>query len=91
MEQGKMQQPTIDESGKGEQWLAKIRTRGQWLSMAVKGGGGQRRDYCGQRGMIAVSEVAEASWIWTTKMHATEGGSKQEDGSVFWWQRKLLQ
>jgi hypothetical protein len=54
--------------------------------MAVKGGGGQRRDYRGQRGVIAASEVAEASWIWTIKMHATEGGSKQEDGSIFLWQ-----
>jgi hypothetical protein len=37
-------------------------------------------------------EAAEASLIWTTKMHVTEGGGKQEDdGYVFWWQQQLLQ
>ncbi len=34
--------------------------------------------------MIAALETAEASWIWMTKMHAAEGGGKQEDGSTFW-------
>ncbi len=24
------------------------------------------------------------------KMHVTEGGGKQEDGSLFWWQQQLL-
>ncbi len=90
MEQGRMQQPTIDGSSKGKQWLAKMRVRGQRLAMAVKGGGGRRMDYFGQRGVIVASEGAETSWIWTTKMHATEGGGKQEDGSVFWWQQQLL-
>jgi hypothetical protein len=51
---------------------------------AVKGGSGRRRDYCGQRGVIPALEAAEASWIWMTKMHATESSSKQDDGSVFW-------
>jgi hypothetical protein len=90
MEQGRTQQPTINGSGKGKQWLAKMRVRGQWLAIAVKRGSGWRRDYHGQREVIAVSGVAEASWIWTTKMHATEGGGKQEDGSILWRQRQLL-
>ncbi len=85
MEHGRTQQPTMDGSKKGKQWQAKMKVRGQRLAMAVKvGGGGLRRDYCGQRGVIAASEATEASWIWTTKMHATEGGGKQENGSVFW-------
>ncbi len=91
MEQGRTQPPTINGSGKGKQWLAKIRVRGQRLAMVVKGGGGQRRDYRGQRGVIAALEAEDATWIWTTKMHATEGGCKQEDGSIFWWQWQLLQ
>jgi hypothetical protein len=54
------------------------------------GGGSQRRGCHGQRGVIAASEAAEASWIWMTKMHATEGGNKQEDGCVFWQWGQLL-
>ncbi len=46
MEQGRTQQPTIDGSSKGKQWLAMRRGRGQWLAMAKKGGGSQRRDIC---------------------------------------------
>jgi hypothetical protein len=83
MEQGRTQQPTINRSGKGKQWLAKMRVRGKRLAMAVKGGSSQRRDYHGKRGVITALKMAEASWIWTTKMHATEGSSKQEDGFVF--------
>jgi hypothetical protein len=86
-EQGRTQQPTIDGSSKDKQWLATTRVRGQWLAMVAKGGGSQRRDCRGQRGVIAESEAAEAPWIWTTKC---EGGSKQEDGSVFWKQGQLL-
>ncbi len=82
VEQGRTQQPTIDGSGKGKQWLAKTRMRGQRLAMVVKGGNGRRRDYRGQRGVIAALEAAETSWIWTTKMHVTEGSRKQEDGSA---------
>ncbi len=89
MNQGRMQQPTINGSSKGKQWLAKTRVRGQRLAMVVKGGSGWT-DYLGQRGVIAVLEVAKASWIWTTKIHATEGCSKQENGFVFWLQRQLL-
>ncbi len=37
-EQGRTQQPTIDGSGKGKQWLATTRVRGQRLAMAAKGG-----------------------------------------------------
>ncbi len=47
---GKMQQPTIDGSGKGKQWLATTRVRGQQLAMAAKEGGGQIWDCHGQRG-----------------------------------------
>ncbi len=91
MEQGRMHQPTINESGKGKQWLATTRVRGQRLGIAAKGGSGWRRDCCGQRGVIAaLDEMPEASWIWTTKMHAAEGGGKQEDGSVFWRWGQLL-
>ncbi len=42
-EQGRMQQLTINGSGKGKQWLATTRVRGQLLPMAAKGaaaGGG---------------------------------------------------
>jgi hypothetical protein len=49
MEQGKMQQPT-NGSGKGEQWLAIMRVRGQQLAMMAKGGSSRRRDCHGQRG-----------------------------------------
>jgi hypothetical protein len=38
---------------------------------------------------LVESEAAEASWIWTAKMHATEGNGKHEDGSIFWWRRQL--
>jgi hypothetical protein len=58
-EQGRTQQPTIDGSGKGKQWLATMRVRGKQLAMAAKGGGGWRRDCHGQRGVIAASEAAE--------------------------------
>jgi hypothetical protein len=68
-EQGRMQQPTIDGSGKGKQWLEMTRVRGQRLAMAAKGGSDRRRDCHGQRLVIAASEVAEASWIWATKLH----------------------
>jgi hypothetical protein len=84
MEQGRTQQPTIDGSGKGKQWLATTRVRGQQLAMVEKEGGSRRRDCLGQRGVIAALEAAEASWIWTTKIYAAEGGGKQEDGFVFW-------
>jgi hypothetical protein len=47
--QGRMQQPTIDGSGKGKQWLAMTRVRGQWLAMAAKEGSSRRRDCHGQR------------------------------------------
>jgi hypothetical protein len=60
-EQQRMQQLTIDGSGKGEQWLATTRVRGQWLAMVTKGGGGWKRDCHGQRGVIVALEVAEAS------------------------------
>jgi hypothetical protein len=86
-EQGRAQQPTIDGSGKGEQWLATRRVRGQQQELAAKGGVGWRRDCRGQREVIAELEVAEVSWIWTTDMHATESSGKQEDGSVFKWRR----
>jgi hypothetical protein len=33
MEQGRTQQLTINGSGKGEQWLVKVRVRGQRLAM----------------------------------------------------------
>jgi hypothetical protein len=36
------------------------------------------------------TEVVEASWIWMAKMHAAEGGGKQEDGSIFWLRGQLL-
>jgi hypothetical protein len=91
MEQGRKQQPTIEESGKGKQWLATMRVRGQRLAMAAKGGSHQQRDCSDQRGVIAASEATEASWIWKTKMHAAEGGGMWEDGSIFWRQRQLLQ
>jgi hypothetical protein len=68
-EQGRMQQATIDGSGKGKQWLARTRVRGQRLAMAAKGGSGRRRDCHGQRRLMAALEAAEASWIWATKMH----------------------
>jgi hypothetical protein len=58
-DQGRTQQPTIDESGKGEQWLASKRLRGQQLAMVAKGGGGRRRDCLGQREVIAASEAGE--------------------------------
>jgi hypothetical protein len=58
MEEGRTQQPTIDGSGKGKQWLAKMRVSGQRLAMVVKGGGSHRRGYRGQRGMIRASEAA---------------------------------
>jgi hypothetical protein len=48
-EQGRTQQPTIDGSGKGKQWLARARVRGQQLAMVAKGGSGRRRDCHGQR------------------------------------------
>ncbi len=48
-----------------------------------KRGNSQRRDCCGQIGVIAALGVAEASWIWTTKMHAAEGVGKKEDGCIF--------
>jgi hypothetical protein len=48
--------------------------------MVAKGGGGKKRDCHGQRGAITALEGAEAFWIWTTKMHATKGGGKQEEG-----------
>jgi hypothetical protein len=90
IEQGRMQQPTINGSSNGELWLATRRVRGQRLAMAVKGGGSRRRDCCGQRGVIPALEAAKASWIWMTKMHATESDGKQEDGSIFWWRQQLL-
>jgi hypothetical protein len=37
-EQGRMQQPTIDGSGKGKQWLATTRVRGQQLAIVAKRG-----------------------------------------------------
>jgi hypothetical protein len=43
-EQGRTQQPTINGSGKGKQWLATTGVRGQQLAMAEKGGSGWRRD-----------------------------------------------
>jgi hypothetical protein len=46
MEQGRMQQQTIDGRSKGLQWLAMARVRGQQLAMAAKGGGSRRRDIC---------------------------------------------
>jgi hypothetical protein len=67
-----MQWPTINGSSRGGQWLAMIRVRRQQLAMAEKGGGCQRRDCHGQRGVIVALEVAEASWIWTTKVHTTD-------------------
>ncbi len=66
------------------------RVRGQQLEMVIVGGSGRRRDHHGLREVIAASEVAEASWIWTTKMNASKGDGKREDGSVFWWQGPLL-
>ncbi len=45
-EQGRTQQTTIDGSGKGKQWLATTRVRGQRLAMAAKEGSGRRRDVC---------------------------------------------
>ncbi len=82
-QQGRMQQPPMNGSSRGKQWLATMRVRGQRLAMVEKGGSSQRRAGCGQRGVIAALEAAEASWIWRTKMHAAEGGCKQEDGSIF--------
>jgi hypothetical protein len=38
MEQERMQQPTIEGSSKGEQWLTTTRVRGQQLAMVVKVG-----------------------------------------------------
>jgi hypothetical protein len=89
-EQEGMQQPTINGSGKGKQWLATMRVRGQRMAMAAKGGSSQRRDCHGQRGVIGVLEVAEASWIWMSKVHVAEGGRKHEDESVFWGREQLL-
>jgi hypothetical protein len=60
-EKGRTQQPTINGSSKGEQWLATTRVRGQQLAMAANEGSSQRRDCCGQRGVIAILEAAEAS------------------------------
>ncbi len=69
MEQGRMQQPTIDGSGKGKQWLATTRVRGQGLAMAAKRG--QRpeeglpwpkRSDCGiggSRGILDLDKKAE--------------------------------
>ncbi len=90
MEQRRMQPPTINASSKCEQWLATMRLRGQQLALAAKGGCGRRRDCHCQGGVFAALVVAEASWIWTTKLHATEGSGKQEDESVFCRQRQLL-
>jgi hypothetical protein len=59
MEQGRMHQPTIDGSGKGKQWLATMRVRGQQLVMAAKGGGGRKRNCHVQRGVIAALKAAE--------------------------------
>ncbi len=50
--------------------------------MMTKGDSSQRRDCHGQRGVIAALEAAEASWIWTTNMHAAESNGKQEDLAV---------
>jgi hypothetical protein len=49
-EQGKMQQPTIYGSGKGKQWLAITRVRGQRLATEAKEGSSRRRNCHGQRG-----------------------------------------
>jgi hypothetical protein len=62
-DQGRTQQPTINGTGKGKQWLATSRVRGQRLTMVAKGGGSRRRDCRGQRGVIVASVVAEASRI----------------------------
>ncbi len=75
-EQGRTQQQTIDESGKDKQWLAMKKVRGQRLAMVAKGGGGYRRDCHGQRGVIVASEVAEASWIWTTNGRQREAAAR---------------
>jgi hypothetical protein len=57
-ELGKMQQPTINGSSKGEQWLATMRVRGQWLAMAAKGGGGR-----------GVNSKGLLKWLRLLKMH----------------------
>jgi hypothetical protein len=71
-----MEQAADDRAGKDattnhrcKQWLAMTRVRGQKLAMAAKGGSGQRRDCHGKKLVIAALVVAEASWIWATKMH----------------------
>ncbi len=83
MEQGRKQQPTINGSGKGKQWLEKMRVRGQQLAMVVKGGSGRRRDYHGQGGVIAASEAAEASWIWTTRCMQLRAATSRRMGLSF--------
>ena len=57
--------------------------RGQQLALAAKGGGGRRGDSHSQRGVIAASEVAEASWIWTTRCMQLRATASRRIGLPF--------